>query len=204
MNRAMTAKRLRTILLIAIVFTLAAIIGGFIFVQQNMHNYATQISKLNADANSGDQNIATLRGLEATMKDKQAAMQSARSLVADSSSYADTAINDISRIAAKSGVTISSFEFADVDAATTGTPAAAAPATTAPPATATAPTPPGVIQKTITVAVDSPLKYSSLMDFLRGIETNPLKLQIDTVTMAKDQGDKVSTQTFSIKVNVRQ
>ena len=201
MSQGMTAKRLRVVLLILIFLVLAAIVGGFIFAQQNLRGYAATISVLNADAQSGDKNIETLRKLETTLSEKQSAVASAHELVADNSTYADAAIGDISRIAAESGVAISSFEFIDT-APSTAAPSAAP--TTAAPTQSAATAPAGVTKKTISVAVESPLKYSNLLNFIQGIETNKLKMQIATVTMTKDQDDMVGTQTFSIEVYVRQ
>lgn len=201
MSQGMTATRLRVVLLILIFMVLAAIVGGFIFAQQNLRGYAATISGLNADAQSGDKNIETLRKLETTLSEKQSAVASAHELVADNSTYADAAIGDITRIAAQSGVSISSFEFVDT-APSTATPSAAS--------TPTAPTQPaanapaGFTKKTISVTVVSPVKYSSLLNFIRGIETNKLKMQIATVAITKDTDDMVGTQMFSIGVYVRQ
>ncbi|MES2876519.1 MAG: hypothetical protein V4678_03560 [Patescibacteria group bacterium] len=207
MNGAMTAQRLRLILLISMLLLIAAMAGGFWFVQQGLKGYATTISSLNADAQSGDQNIQTLRSLETKLAEEQTTIATARSIVADNATYADQVINDITRIANESGVNITSFEF--IDSSTTTLTAPSSPATTAPAAggaqpMATTATPSGVTKKSVTVALESPLKYSTLMSFIQKIEANELKMQIPSVTMTKEKDDNVTTQTFSIEVYVRQ
>lgn len=208
MNAPMTATRLRFILSISMVIIILATIAGFLLVQRNLKEYALAISALNADANSGDKNLQTLSGLQARLDEERVAMEGAHALIADNTTYADMAINDISRIANQSGVKITSFEFVDGASATPGAGAATlAPATSptvAPAAGGEAAIPVGVTKKTVSVSLESPLPYSSLMKFLSGIESNPLKMQIPSVSMTKDKGSDVSTEQFSIEVYVRQ
>lgn len=213
MSGGMTARKLRIILAVFMVLIVALTVAGFMFVQRSLNDYAVTISRLNADAASGEQNLQTLNGLQAKLDERQAAISSAQSLVATEATYADRSINDISRIARESGVTITSFEFVGSGASGTAsappsaTSSAAAP--TAMPGTAAAPTastgsPAGVTKKTISVSIQSPLEYSNLMKFLIGIETNDLEMQIPSVAMTKAEGSKVTTQQFSIEVYVRQ
>ena len=200
MKGQMTAARLRTILLISMLLIVVGASAAFLFVRNNLNEYATTISRLNADANSGDQNIQTLRHLQTRLKDEQATIQSAHAIVADKSTYADQVINDIGRISAEAGVAIDSFEFVDDQAA-----AAAATAPGTAPATTTQPTlAGGVTKKSVTVSVENPIDYSKLLTFIKKIETNTLKMQIASVMLTKDKGNQVTTQTFSIEVYVRQ
>jgi len=111
-------------------------------------------------------------------------------------------VRDISAIAAKSGVTITNFEFNDTAAATTTTPTAPAAAGSASAAAATT-IPSGVTKKVMTISIDSPLPYTNLMNFLKNIEGNDLKIQVPSVSITKGEGNLVDTQTFSIEVYVR-
>ncbi len=206
MKSSMTATRLRLILSVVMILIVVAASAGFWFAQRSLREYASAISALNADASSGDQNLQTLNGLQARLDAERTAVDSAHALVADQATYADQVIADVTRIAAQAGVRITSFEFVEDVAAA---PTAPAGTTTAPPATGTpTPTssvaPAGVVKKTVSVSIESPLTYSALMKFLSGIETNPLKMQIPSVTMTKGEGNDVSTQQFSIEVYVRQ
>lgn len=200
----MTASRLRIILSVSIALIIVAISGGFLYAQRNLGSYASQISTMNADAQSGDTNIQTLRNLQTRLEQEQSTIASARSIVADSATFSDQVVNDITRIANESKVTITSFEF--VESATTGTTGpTAAPAT--PGGAATPQSAPvaasGVTKKVVSVTLESPLPYANLLEFIRRIETNDLKMQFASVNMAKEAGSNVTTQTFSIEVYVR-
>lgn len=202
MNGSMTASRLRIVLSVSIALIIVAIAGGFLYAQRSLGTYASQISTMNADAQSGDTNIQTLRGLQTRLEQEQSTIASARSIVADSATFSDQAVNDITRIANESKVKITSFEF--IESATTGTTAPAPTTATPGGAPQSAPvTAGGVTKKVVSVTLESPLPYARLMDFIRRIETNDLKMQFASVSMAKELGANVTTQTFSIEVYVR-
>lgn len=203
--KGMTAQRLRVILAIIMVAIIAAAVVGFMLIQKNLADYATSISQLNASASSGDKDIRTLQSLKTTLAEKHDLIQKTRAIVGDSSSYADTVINDISQIGSQSGVSIKSIAF--VDSSTGG---AAAPAAMAPPANLSQPTTTGgsaatgVVKKTVTVSIQSPLSYTNLMNFLAKIESNELRMHLTKVVMTKDKGNDVATQDLTIEVYVRQ
>ena len=210
MSREMSASRLRTILIIAVILLIVIVSGGFWFAQRNLYAYASQISTMNADAKSGDTNIQTLTGLGTRLEEEASTIASARSLVADNATFSDLVVNDISQIAKESGVVITSFEFVEPADASTASPtvpapaAAAAPTTPVPAApTTTTQAPSGVTKRVVTVTLESPLEYAKLMDFIRKIETNKLRMQFASVSITKGDGTEVATQTFSIEVNVR-
>lgn len=202
MKNSMTAKKLRALLIGVMLLSIAATVGGFVFFQGQLKGYATAISKLNADADSGDQSIQTLRTIEARLSAEQGTIAEAKSVVANNATFAEEVVRDISIIAAKSGVSITNFEFNDTAASSTATPSAAAPAGTTPAAAATT-MPAGVTKKVMTISIDSPLPYSNLMNFLKNIESNNLKIQVPSVSITKGEGNMVDTQTFSIEVYVR-
>lgn len=212
MKTTLTAQSLRAILAVCIVVVIIAVAGGFFLAHRSLTGYATAISQLNADAETGDQSIATLNQVETRLDSEQATIEAARSVVGESATFADTIFTDINRIAAESGVSITSFEF--VNSTNTGAASGGA-QTTAPAPTTATPTAPGaatptttaapsgVTQKSISVTIDSPINYDRLMNFLKRIETNDLKLQIASVTLTKDEGNTVGTQSFSIGAYVR-
>lgn len=210
MKQSLTAKKLRIILSVSFAVILIIGVGGFIFMQQRLNSYAVEISKLNADAQSGDQNLQTLTSLEAKLVELQATRSKLGTVLADENNFANQAVAEITDIANAAGVSISGFEYVEADAeASSGTPAAA-PATgaTSPTATPAQPTTPsaapaGVKKKAITVNVASPVEYTNLMNFIRGIENNDLLMQIGSVSMSKAEGNAVTTQTYTVEVFVK-
>lgn len=195
----MTAQRLRIVLFIVMVLIMVAAVAGFTVVQKNLANYATSISKLNADAQSGDKDIKTLQELKSRLAAEQDIIQKTRAVVGDTSTYADTVISDISLIGARSGVPVRSITFAGDTVAET-TPQGVPSASSTPTQTFSSPT---VTKKTVTVSIQSPLSYTSLMKFLAGIESNELRMHIARVAMTKDKDDSVSTQDLILEVYVR-
>lgn len=198
----MTAQRLRIVLAIIMVAIIAAAVVGFIFFQKNLAAYATSISQLNANAQSGDEDIRTLQDLKTRLDQQQVLIQKTRAIVGDSSSYADTVVSDVSQIGAESGVAVKSIAFVD-STTTSATPAPAAPTSSSTmPSASGAST--GVVKKTVTVSIQSPLSYTSLMNFLAKIESNELRMHITKIVMTKDKGNNVATQDLTIEVFVRQ
>jgi hypothetical protein len=199
----LSASRLRIILIVAMFIFLVAASVGFSFIQKSLNSYAATITKLNADAESGDQNILTLKHLQTRLDQEQDTIARARSVVADGGTYNDQVIKDLTRIASSSGTSITSLEFTD-NLATSSTPSAGGAATTpTTPSTSTAVVPSGTVKKTVLVTIGSPLSYSSLMKFLQGVEINPLKMQLSNLSITKEKGDNVTIGPLSIEVYVR-
>jgi hypothetical protein len=206
MSGSLSATKLRLLLSVSIALLIAAMVGGFLFIHSKLNIYASEISALNADAQSGDANIQTLKTVQERLDAEKSTIVDARSIVAESANFSDVAISNISRIARDTGVNITSFEFADSSSgASTPAAPATAPAATPGSTDTAAPAAPasGITKRVVTVTVESPLPYSQLMDFIRRIETNDLKMQLSSVSMAKGDGNNVTTQTFSIEVYVR-
>lgn len=216
MNSAMNARRLRTILIIVMLLIIAAVAGGFIYAQKSLTGYAQEISQLNANADTGDQSIATLKNVENRLKDEKDTIEAAHSVVADNSTFAERVVSDVTRAAAEAKVAIKTVEFVDTPATGSTAPTAAPMAT--PPAAATTnplsadrstagatatPAAPSISQKSISIAIESPVKYTNLMDFIRRVESNEIKLQIASVNLTKGENGTVTTQTFSIGAYVR-
>lgn len=201
MKKGMTARKLRIVLFIVMfaIFGLAA--GGFMYAKSGLDSYATSISKLNADAESGDSNIQTLRKLKTTLEQERSTIEQARSVVASSTDYADKVISNISSIASESGVTITSIEFSDAAGSATA-------GTTSPPqgTGTTAPagsTPAGLTKRSVLVSIKTPLEYTTLMKFIGAIESNTLKMQLTNLNLTADSGGQVNTQALTIEVYVR-
>jgi hypothetical protein len=197
----LTATKLRLLLIIGMILIVVSAIAGFYFAQQMLSKYASEISNLNANAEAGNDNIQTLRSLEDQLANEREAMTKARSIVAQSQQYLyqDQIVEDLSKIAGDSGVVITQFDFAS----TTGTPGATSGSTTPPPASSTPSVTSGLKSETVNVTIKSPLQYTALMNFIKAIELNPLKMQIASISLTKDEGSTVTSQAFTIEVYVK-
>jgi hypothetical protein len=211
MRGSLTASKLRTILMISIVAVIVAVSAGFYFFQKQLKAYATEISVLNADAKAGSDDLQALQSLQNTLEEEQGAIEKARSIVAESQKYQfqDQIVNDISNIASDNGVVVTQFNFAGGQESADGTTApATSGAAAATPAADTQtpdakPTPSSLKTESVSVSIESPLPYNRLMNFIRAIEQNSLKMQIASVSLTKEEGSNVTTQSFNLEVYVR-
>lgn len=192
---SMTPKKLRIILVLAMLLIAGSSVAGFVIVQKKLSSYAASITQLNANAQSGDQSIQTLEQLKTKLKEEQPSIELTRSFVGDSSTYNERVISDLTRIANTSGVSITSFNFssgaASQPAASTGGVSPAAPASA------------GINQKSVAITIRNPVNYTKFMTFLELIESNPLKMQLSGVSMTKEKDDNVTANGFSIQVYTR-
>ena len=185
-GNAMTATRLRLLLIIGMVVLAVASSAAFYFIQQRLAAYANEISMLNATAKSGNSDLQTLRSLDARLDEERDAITKARSIVADSQQYLyqDQIVTDIARIAGDSGVVVTQFDFSGGTTGGTATPTTPQPDTTAPGSSATGTS--SLKSETVNVTIKSPVSYNSLMNFIKAIETNHTKMQIATISMTAD------------------
>ena len=194
----LTAISLRNTLMATIGLLLIIGIGGFFFFQQYLASVATEVNDSNAKAAATSQDVAQLQRLKTEMADNQVAVTRAASVVGDSKSYQyqDQIINDLSSYAKAAGFQILSFTFADPAQGAAGA-GAAAPA----PATTTAS---GLKISTVTVTLPEGLSYATVMTFLKSIEQNLTKMEVNGVTFAVDQvSGKITTQPIVIGVYTR-
>ncbi|HRJ06097.1 MAG TPA: hypothetical protein PK096_00815 [Candidatus Saccharibacteria bacterium] len=193
-SAGLNARKLRLLLLLSMIFIMVVAVVGFYFMQRQLHSYADSISHLNADAASGDQNLTTLRALQTQLDEKAGIISKTKAIVAESKQYVyqDQIIEDLTRIGQESGVTVTGFTFTSPAAADGTTP------------TATAPTAVSTLKsQKVTVSIASPLNYDNLMKFIKKIELNSMKMQISSVSITREKGSNVSSDSFTIEVYVR-
>ena len=204
--QAMTATKLRAILLgsMALVIVLCAV--GFWFFKNQLITYADQVKADSAAASVSSNDITRLQQLQNKLEVESVAVTRAKNIVADSKyyQYQNQIITDITAYAKSSGLRITNFTFTtdSVQGAKAG--AAASGAAAAPPV-AGDPTPAGIKSLTATIAIQSPANYQAVMKFIHSIEANLTKMQLTGISITKstkNSGD-VSVNPFSIEVYTR-
>lgn len=205
----MNASMLRMILIVVMLLIVGLTVGGFYFAQGKLREYATSISVLKADAEASSSNVQLYRTIENKLDEEKNTIAEAKEIVAESQEYQyqDQIVRDLTQISRDTGVVITGFTFSETEATPT-TPGAAPVAT--PPTTGTTPsaTPQAagagaLNSRKVDVAIQSPLDYNTIMNFIRKIEQNKLKMQIASVSLAKGDGNEVTSQSFSIEVYVQ-
>lgn len=202
----MTEKKFSSLspvkLRIALLMSIAAIViisaVGFWFFRGWLESYATSVSEDAQKVEASNSSVTNLQNVKKELEENSVAVNRTKNIIADSKSYAyqNQIINDIDAFAKASGVTIAGYGFATTDA-TTGTAAASPDA---------APAPAGLKTTSITVTINNPVRYQSIMNFIHSIESNLTKMQIAGITLRQDPAggsDSVSIEPISVEVYIK-
>lgn len=199
-----TATSLRLTLSISL-FAITLLAGVlFYFADRQLQTVATDVSHTVIDASASQNNVQTLQRIQRDLEKYKDVITQANDIVADSQSYQyqDQIVGDLNKYAAKSGITITNLDFAaGADTATPGSTNKTPGTTTTPGATA----PSGVKTTSVAVTMENPIGYSSFLKFLRSIEDNLTKMQVQKISLSKGSGtgDEISSDVLTIQVYVR-
>ena len=218
----MTAVKLRLILMAAL--GLVMIAGGalFAFGYSLLSDKAKETSEVATKASLSNTKIQQLNATKKLLDSNTKAVERASKIVANSESYVyqDQIIDDLNRIANKSGIQILDITFTDATVTAGASSATAAPAAGASPSSAaTAPTTggaagtpaalsPAVKAVSASVKISEKVQYDKMLDFLYAVEQNLTKMSISKVSLRKADGlvdgkPAVSTDQLTIEVYMR-
>jgi hypothetical protein len=205
-HRQFTAVGLRLTLSISL-FAITLLAGVlFYFVGGQLQNVAVDASHTVVDAQSSQTAIQTLQQIQRELQNNQDVAKQASSIVADSQSYQyqDQIVGDLNGYAAKSGITITNMDFSTSAASTTtggstSTEKSQQSATQAPAALT------GVKTVSVSITMQNPISYSNFLKFLRSIEDNLTKMQVQKVSLSKGTtgGDDITSDILTIQVYVK-
>lgn len=204
---SLTAQKLRLLLLGSIALLILAAAGIFVYSRGIIAQYAADVEKVNATAELSSRNLSALSTLKTTLAEDKEAVERTRNLVAESQSYAyqDQIIKDLTTFANKSGVAIAGFQFNEAAAAAGGAAATPAPTAAAPGVAGAGPTQiTGLKTVSVSVNLQSPMKYKDIMDFVHMIEQNLTKMQLTGITMSRDSDSSdVTVSALTVEVYTR-
>lgn len=197
---SLSATRLRLILSISL-FAIA-LIGGvaFAFINGQLKSYAVDISHKVIDANSSRDNVQTLQRIQQELANDKDIIARTNSIVADSQSYVyqDQIVSDLNKYANAAGITITNMDFSASTGGTGSTNTSAPTPTTNKTAT---PAPSGVKSVSVSVTLKNPVGYENFLRFIRSIEDNLTKMQIQKVSLSKGtSGNDISSDVLTIQV----
>ena len=176
-----SAVGFRSLLIVLIILSIGLAVVGFYFSQNALIAYSKTVGQTVADSTNTGKNVQSLKTLQAELAARQNIIVKASSLLATTANYQSQAINDINTYASTSGISISSYSFAQTAAV----------------ATAGAQT-----SSNITVSLVSPMPYLSLLKFVRLIETNIPKMQISSINLTRQEGQNTMVKTDQISIDV--
>lgn len=197
----LTPSRLRIVLAVTLVLILAAGAAGFYFAYGMLNKTADEVSTQVASAKDSETTLQKLQAVEKELNEKRDAIDRASRVTANSQNYTyqDQLVKDLTTYADRAQLTIKNISFSSGDAA------AAAPAPTSgddKSGDTANTTPKGMKSTTVSITVDSPANYQSLLNFLHYIEQNLTKLKVSKVSLVKnDKG--MAIDALSIEVFIR-
>ncbi|MCA9338358.1 hypothetical protein KC949_02270 [Candidatus Saccharibacteria bacterium] len=197
-QKGMTPKKLRTILIVVLALMIVSGIGGFTLFVNKMSSFAQEVALDNAKAHSSNDDLRILQGLDQRLKDDQIAINRTQQITAtgDAYTYQTQIVKDISQYATSIGVSIEGYTFNEVSKVET-------PAATGADTGAAQPlTIPGVRTSSISLSIRSPVSYQSLMKFLRALELNLTKMQIQGISLTRNTEDSNAVGVGPITVEI--
>lgn len=193
-RRTLNATTLRASLALSLFLIILIAAAGFYMVNGWLRDLATDVSHATADASASRTTIGTLQQLQETLEANRQVIERADSIVAESQSYQyqDEIIRDLNNYAGAAGLTITNFNF-DTQADTQeGTEEQS-----------TTPTPPSGINSTlVSVTLQNPVNYDSLLRFFYSIEQNLTKMQITNISLTKSENE-ITSDDLTIEVYIR-
>lgn len=205
-----SAKSMRIILSLALFLLLAGIGTGFYFVYLKVDALAQEVSAKQTEANSIDNKIIYLQGLERELALQQSNILKAKGIVSETQGYLyqNQIVSDLSQIARNAGVGIQSWNFEEQAAASaSGTNSSSGTAPTAQdglPATSEQPKP-TLNSVEVTIQLSPDVEYLSFLKFIGMIERNTTRMQILSISLSSSEKGPtyINSQAMIIKVYVR-
>lgn len=202
-KKPLTATKLRVMLSVSL-FVVALGAGAvFYFANRQLNTYAGDVSTSTAEADASQNDLQTLQHIQQELKDNQDAVKRAAQIVADSKSYQyqNQIIGDLNDYARRAGITITNIDFSDTGTGSSASSSAAAGSSAASPTPAVA----GVKSTAVSITLQNPVDYDSLLTFMHSIEQNLTKMQIASVNISKDTSTAtgVTSNVLTLEVYIR-
>jgi len=177
----LTAVGLRGILVTLIVLLIGLSGAGFYFAQKWLTEFSKTVSQTIANSSTSGHDVQSLKQLQEDLAAKQDIITKATNIATTTDNFQTQSIQDLGTYADLSGVKITNYSFP---------PATQAAGTAAKSATS------------ITLTLQSPMSYVSLLKFMNYIENNLPKMQISTITLSRVEGNSTSVRAESMTVEV--
>ena len=161
------ASSLRSIMVMLLFLAIGLSAVGFYYAQVWLNDFAISVGQVVAKSTTNSTSPQGISQLQSTMSSKQTVIDKLNAFTVSSQDYQSQAISDLNKYAANNEISISDFNVAST--------------------TATA-----INVKNITIKLANPVQISSLIKFLKSIETNLPKMQITEITI-KDNSSKAGT-----------
>lgn len=169
----LTATSLRPILAITLILIIAAGVAGFLYVNQQLSTFATEVGKREADAAASEDSVSVLRSVETQLEAFDSSIDNAANLTIKTQLPQFQAVEAIQQLADRAQITPRSITFGGATTGTTEGPVAGQP------------TGPVTSANSIDVTVQLPetMPIEQYLQFLALTENTTPKMQVKDINL---------------------
>lgn len=183
-NPKSKARNLRIVLSTFVFIAIGLSALGFYFAQDWLGTYAKSVGQTMAKSTINVTGAQGLAELLQALNDKQLIVTKLDSFLSPAQNYQSQIINDLSKYAANSGVTITDYNVSSPNTASTATSTIS-----------------GVGISYVTITLSNPMQITSFIKFLKLIETNLPKMQLSGISISGETSSTaVTVNTLTIGV----
>ena len=163
----MKASSLRSFMVVFLFLAISLSAYGFYLAQGQLNDFAISVGQVVSKSTASSTSSQGISQLQAALSEKQTAIDKTNAFTISSQDYQSQAISDLTKYATNTGVLISDYNVSS-------------------------PTTTDAKLSYITIKFSNPVQTSSLIKFLKLIETNLPKMQVSGITL-RDNPSKVGT-----------
>jgi hypothetical protein len=192
MNKPNTsATKLRAALSVIVILIVILAGVGFYYAQDWLSEQSKEVHQIVSTSNAGKNDTQSVAELQKAISDRQEASDKATSILTNANTYTEQVIGDLEKHASQAGIKIADYKFS----ADSTTPDSQAPATSAT-------TISGVRTIPISITLANPVNFTNLLRFMKAIETNLPKMQINGISLTSTSGSPGTVTVAPITIEV--
>lgn len=208
--KQLSATTLRIILVTTLLLAVFISFAVFYFGSTMLREVSNDISGVITEETSSKTAVDTLRQTELLLEEHEATMERAAGIAAESQSYMyqDQIIQDLTRFANGAGVSITSITFTEPDTGSATPEPVATDPESEPGASAeeapAAPTSGNLRSTSASITLASPANYRNFLQFVRAIEQNLTKMQVQSINLSQaEESNQITSDSLTVQVYIQ-
>jgi hypothetical protein len=184
MNKNITPKTARSLLISLLIFIILAAGAGFYVGLREVSTIATEVTHASQDAAAGIEQVKGLQNLQVQLGETRTLVDKANTMFVPVADYQARVLNDLRVYAAEAKITIVNTDFVED------------------PTAASDPIP----TRSVKITLAQPVSYASLLRFLQLTEGSLPKLTVAGVTISREadmKSDEVKVEPITLRISVK-
>ncbi|HPF30988.1 MAG TPA: hypothetical protein PLO25_01590 [Candidatus Saccharibacteria bacterium] len=182
-NTGFKASSFRIILVFILALNVFIIVGGFYLSYQKLNDYASKVYSIAPTAFSDNEQDTITKKLKEEADNNRSISDKANNVILVEQNYQGQVIIDLNKYASLSGIPLPTYNFNATESTTSSIPSIQ-----------------GINIKSFIITINEPIEYSSLIKFLKYIETNRPVIQITGINISRDSNNKVLVNPINARV----